>query len=31
MRGRDLSARIEALASIVDKVTPSLRSAGPFR
>lgn len=31
MRGRELSARIEALASIVDRVTPHLRTAGPFR
>lgn len=31
MRGRDLSARIEKLAGIVDRVTPLLRTAGPFR
>lgn len=31
MRGREISARIEALCSIVDRVTPMLRSAGPFR
>lgn len=31
MRGRDVSAHIETLASIVDRVTPLLRSAGPFR
>jgi hypothetical protein len=31
MRGREVSARIEALAAIVDRVTPLLRTAGPFR
>jgi hypothetical protein len=31
MRGREVSAHIEALASIVDRVTPLMRTAGPFR
>jgi hypothetical protein len=31
MRGREISAHIEALCSIVDRVTPLMRSAGPFR
>jgi hypothetical protein len=31
MRGRDVSAHFEALASIIDRVTPNLRGAGPFR
>ena len=31
MRGSEVSGRIEKLASIVDRVTPLLRTAGPFR
>lgn len=31
LRGREVSARIEALSAIVDRITPQLRTAGPFR
>lgn len=31
MRGREISGHIETLAAIVDRVTPTLRNAGPFR